>query len=248
MKTNILNAYNKALENYITKADRGYKMGFFTKLRHSFSKTPKLKNLESTLLNCKNDQAALDIVIEHFIAKNATFNNHSFNNYFIDELKKSISTIDWNCFTPKAVKKYHGPLYRGTSQPPEKIFQRGFKELSSSRYIEDYLKFKNDSIGVSTSKDFDRAMKYALDNKRRNDTRYIYSINYRNNEGYDLLETGKARGLNFHFLFHRHRHSGWQKHEVNIKNNIANTDIIGAWEISKNGKLNWIENANYLLP
>lgn len=247
MKRKLIQAFNDALENYVAKKNRGYKMGLFSNWRHSFSKTKKLKDLEYTLLNSKNDENALSIVIEHFLSKKATFNNHSFNNYLIDELKKSILQIDWDCFTSKAIKKYKGPLYRGTSQPHEKIFQEGFKELSSSTLIEDYLKFRNSHIGISTSKDFDCAMEYALNNKRSSNERYIYAVNYRDSNGYDILQTGKARGLNFNSLFHRDRRSGWRKQEVNIKEKISNLDIIGAFKILKDGILSWIDNPYYQL-
>lgn len=248
MKKNLLNAFNNALKNYCQKQERGYKFGFFSKWRHSFAKTPKLILLEQNLIASQNDEAALMVVILHLLSPGATFNNHSFNNYLIDELQKSeLNQIDWACFTPTAIKTYKGVLYRGTSQPPHKIFAEGFKELKSSNFIEDYLKFRNNKIGISTSKDFDCASSYALNNKRTNQQRYIYVINYRNVLGYDILESGKARGLSFNAWLHKDRQSGWSKKEVNIKGIIAKEDIVGAWEIQKTGLLSWIENPNYHL-
>ncbi|WP_419421544.1 hypothetical protein ACNVED_16280 (plasmid) [Legionella sp. D16C41] len=246
MRSKIIYAYQKALDNYINRAERGYKMGLFSYFRHSFSKTPKIAYLESQLITSLNDEDALTIIINHLLSKSATFNNHSFNSYLIDALKESLPAIDWNCFTPNAIKKYRGVIYRGTSQPPEKLFNVGIQELEFSDKIEDYLKFRNGSVGISTSKDFECALEYANNSNRSGRQRYIYSINYRGNEGYDVLETGKARGLSFHSLFHRNRFSGWKKREVNIKTSIDNTDIIGAWSISK-GLLTWIDNPNYQL-
>ena len=247
MKELLISALNHAINNYINKANRGYKMGLFSNWRHSFSKTTKLHQLEQDLLKSKNDEDALSIINESFLSTKATFNNHSFNNYFIDELKIAIPHIDWNCFTPKAIKKYVGPIYRGTSQPPEKIFEEGFIELSSSVAIEDYLKFKNDSTGVSTSKDFDCAKDYALNNKRSNRQRYIYVINYRGRDGFDVLETGKARGLSFHEILYRTRYSGWRKREVNVQGGIDNSDVVGAWKVLDSGELEWIDNRHYRL-
>lgn len=246
MKQILIEAFNDALKNYTRKRDRGYKMGLFSKWRHRFSKTEKLAKLERELLSSSNE-IALSVIIEHLLSKDATFHNHSFNNYLIDELKKSIKHIDWDCFTSTPIKKYRGPLYRGTSQSPEKIFSEGFNEINHSFLIKDYLKFKSNSTGISTSKDFDCAMEYATNNKRSSRKHYIYAINYRDDNGYDILETGKASGLNFNSFFHKDRISGWKKREVNIKDAIRSIDIIGTWELLKDGTLSWLDNPHYQL-
>ena len=247
MKTRLINAFETAIEHYTNKANRGYEPGLFSAIRHSFSKTPMLATLETELNFCKQDDEALQLIVEHFLSKNATFNNHSFNSYLLDELKKTIKEIDWNCFTPKAIKTYSGAVYRGTSQPPEKIFKDGFKELVDSSLVEHYLKFRNNSTGISTSKDFRCALEYALFTKRSGSKRFLYAINYRGEHGYDLLETGKARGLWFDKFFHPDRHDGLFNIEVNIKGHIDNDDIIGAWEILDGGVLSWIDNPHYQL-
>lgn len=245
MKNLLLNCFQRALTSYQQKESRGYNFGFFSHKRHAFSKTAKLVHLEKKLLANKNDDEAIYIIIEHFLEKSATFNHHSFNEYLIDSLKEFIPHIDWNCFTPTAIKKYQGCLYRGSSQPPEKIFNEGFRELKSSILIDDYLKYKTGSIGVSTSKDFSCALKYAQNNKRSGKTRYIYSINYRGKDGYDISATGKARGLTTPRPYYFNYHSRPDKHEVNIKNGVNGYDIIGAWQLKENLSLQWIENSTY---
>ncbi|OGT44474.1 MAG: hypothetical protein A3F42_08475 [Gammaproteobacteria bacterium RIFCSPHIGHO2_12_FULL_37_34] len=248
MKVKLIIAFQQALREYCRQSSRGYRFGFFSRWRHRFNKTQTLVALEKALYQSENDDEALSIVLEHFLSKQATFHNHSFNNYFIDELKKSIFSIHWNCFTPHAIAMYQGPLYRGTSQPPGKIFTNGFKELSHSMQVEDYLKFRTNRIGVSTSKNFDCAKEYAMNSKRSSHIRYIYAINYRGCKGYDILESGKARGLSFNRLFHKDRFSSWKnhKHEVNIKGHIVREDVIGAWQIIHDENLIWLDNQYYL--
>lgn len=243
MKDHLLNAFSIALNNYCTQSPRGYRMGFFSALRHDFTKNATLTNLEREIKESKTDEAALDVVVSHLLAKGATFNNHSFNAYFIDALKSSaLNTIDWDCFTPKAIKKYQGPVYRGTSQPPQKIFNEGFRELEQSDQVEDYLKFRNQRIGISTSKEMDVAKEYALNSRRSGRTRYVYAINYRGDAGFDVLSTGKARGVSFHALWHRDRLSGFRKQEVNVRGVISRADVVGAWEVGSNDTLKWIDN------
>ena len=247
MKNLLIDAFNVALNDYCNQTYRGYKKGFFSGLRHSFKKTSKITTLEKALEISKDSHEALSVVVEFLLTEDATFHNHSFNSYLIDALKIRLDQIDWDCFTPKAIKKYHGPVYRGTSRPPEKIFDEGFQELSASTKIEYYLKFRNKSIGISTSKDFECTMEYALNNKRSGTRRFIYAINYREENGYDILNTGKSRGLNFNPLFHKDRYSGFKKQEVNVKGIISKYDIVGAWEILKNHELAWRDNPNFQL-
>jgi|GEM_PF-2542698 len=248
MKSLLLKAFYQALDNYTHKASRpGYKPGFFTHWRHSFTKTPKLALLERRLTESKTRAEALGIIFDHFLAKDARFNNHSFNSYLIDALKQAGINSNWDWFIPqaKALKMYQGLLYRGTSQPPEKIFNQGFTEIKASDLVNDYIKFRNGSIGISTSKNFDCAKEYALSSKRSGKDHYIYVINYRGDKGYDLLETGNARGLSFNAWLHRDRYKGMHKYEVNIQGRIDNQDVVGAWQIQADNTLNWLDNSNY---
>ena len=245
MKNTLIQAVTESIINYANVKNRGYKLGFFSHWRHGFAKTELLSNLEKKLRNSANDEQALAIIIEHLLAKNSTFHHHSFNSYLIDLLKKSVKQIDWDCFTPMGIKQYQGTVYRGTSQPPERIFSLGFNDRRPSAAIEDYLRFINYGVGISTSKSFDCAMEYAINTKRSFQQRYIYVINYQGDEGYDILETGKARGVNFKPFINRSRFSMNEKHEVNIKNVILNTDIIGAWKIAHDGTSSWLDNPHY---
>ncbi|MFN7095042.1 MAG: hypothetical protein ACK4M7_06730 [Burkholderiales bacterium] len=250
-KQQILLAYNEALKNYTNKESRGYKLGYFSQIRHSFKQNDKLKQLEKNIKLSQDPKALFNLLIEYFLSKETKYNNHSFSNYFLDALATNNSNgienniIDWSCFSRQQIIYYKGILFRGTSQKIEKIFNQGFKELTPSNYIPEYLKYRSQTTGISTSTDFNCARTYALNNKRSGSTRYIYVINYRNNSGYDLIETGKARGHDFNSMFHTHRKSALAKAEVNIKGNILPQDIIGAWEFIDSENAKWLDNPNY---
>jgi hypothetical protein len=244
MKTKINQALTEATDNYSNKKFRGYKMGLFSAYRHSFTKTDKMLALERKLKVSTQDSAMYSL-IDHLIDPNATHHHHSFNSYLIDALKTHIPEIDWDCFTPKAIKKYQGIIYRGTSQPLAKIFEQGFRELESSEYIKPYIKPITYSVGISMTKDFECAKTYATDNTRSGKRRYIYKVDYRGEHGYDVLGTIKARGIYCHKFFSPYYHRATWTQEVNVKNVITNVDVIGAWELEKNNQWSWRDNPLY---
>lgn len=251
----LLQCYNRALDNYCKKRPRAdCAPTFFTRFRHSFREYTALLKLRKKLSCAKQTISALTLVIDHFISKKSNFNNHSFNNYFIDELKNSpfFKQIDWDCFTPKAVKKYTGLLYRGDTRPPQVIFASGFTEKCSANSVSTYLKYHNGSIGISASKDFDVAIDYAnkakkrgcaKKNPQRGNSAYVYVINYCESNGFDILKTGQARGLNFSNIFRWDRAEALRNEEVNIKGTINAEMIVGAFEI-QNGELYGYEIRN----
>ncbi len=135
--------YHKALKNYcMRKSRKGCVPTFFTRFRHSFKEYPALYKLRKALEKEQNSVSSLTLIADHFVNKTATFHNHSFNNYFLDALRSStfFNHIDWDCFTPKAVKQYTGLLYRGDTRPPSLIFKDGFKEKHSSDFDSNYQK------------------------------------------------------------------------------------------------------------
>lgn len=239
VKKNILEAFEQALVCYCHKLDRGYPIKFYDRVIHSFKLSHKLSLFRENLINCKDDESTLSLVITRFLEKNATFYKHSFNSYFIDELKKSILHIDWDCFRPNAIKLYQGTLFRASIQIPKNVFNHGFQEFISSMSHDNYLKFVNGQIGISTSKNFICAMSYAVQ-KNKISPSYIYLINYRDEKGYDITATAKARGIKLNTFFHRRE----DLQEVNIKNSIVKEDILGAWMLTQEG-LVWQSNPHY---
>jgi CRISPR/Cas system Type II protein with McrA/HNH and RuvC-like nuclease domain len=258
-KNALLQCYEKALENYCkVKPRKGCLVTFFTRFRHSFKEYPALYKLRKALEQESDSVSALTLVINHLIAKSATFNNHSFNNYFMDELKSSVSFqhIDWDCFTPKAVKYYAGLLYRGDTRPPSVIFNAGFSEKRSSNFDSDYLKYYTGTLGISTSKDIDVAIDYAICSrnamqkpaKLAQGVSYIYVIDYQGQDGFDILKTARARcHVYFSRFFHKKldRAQSLRNQEVNIKGFVDPKYISGVFEWRDNGSLRWRENPVY---
>ena len=262
-KNELLQCYLNALENYCKKNPReGCASTFFTKYRHSFKEYPALVRLRESLAKEQNITAALTLVIDHFIANTAAFHNHSFNNYFIDELKNSddFKHIEWDCFTPKAVKRYTGSLYRGDTRPPGVIFYSGFAERNPSNLHSDYLKYYTGTTGISASKAIDVSINYAM--RRENSIlkyilailkgfayerkpHYIYVIDYQGVDGFDILKTGQARGLSFSSVFHPDRVNALNDKEVNVKGFISPECILGVYESRQDGAWLWRENPKY---
>lgn len=248
MKKSIVNCLNIALEKYTTQAQReGYQMTLFTRMRHSFTKTSKIKALEEAIERAPTDNAIMNILATHFTHANATFNNHSFNSYFIDALKQcdALSAIDWDCFTPRAVKRFRGQVYRGMSRPPKLIFESGLSEKETSPLYNDYLKVATGSVGVSTSKSFDTALAYTTNYRRTGDDRFIYEIDYRGAGGFDVFETIKAQGLAMTGLFSSPRKSAVDKAEVNIKGGVSRAEIKGAYQVGSDATLTWQANPHF---
>ena len=148
-------------------------------------------------------------------------------------------------FTPRAVKRFEGVVYRGMSRPPKTIFIQGLSEKETSAAYEDYLKTATGSVGVSTSKCFKTAMKYTQNHRRTGDERYVYQIHYRGRGGFDVFETIKARGLQVAGLFGYQRRHAQEKAEVNIRGCVPSADIVGAYRVGEQSTLQWLGNPQY---
>lgn len=244
-KSSIEQSFQKSLENYQKKDTRGYQFGWFTNIRHSFHKTQFICHLESRIQQSSNENEFMNVIIDYFLSESGKFHNHSFGNYFLDALKENIPQIEWDCFNQKKVSLYQGIVFRGTSQPKEKIFEDGFFELQQSDFVDDYVKTATGSIGISTSTEFNCARDYALNNKRTKPIRYVYVIHYRGSGGHDVIETKRIRGekIKHHFYMKQPLE---QKAEINIKGNISACDVLGAWELNQQAGATWHDNPNYL--
>lgn len=262
-----IDLYETALQKYIAKVDRThhtqmsapnhriYTNGILTYFRHSNNEYDELKTLRALLEADNSDEQvnAKTAVIRHFENKKHRWNNHSFNNYLLDEIKKSVSDIEWketwNRFDTQPIIYNKGVLFRGTGAKPAHVFKHGMVESNDSRSIDDYIKDMNGAIGVSTSKSFSVAMGYALPNidprKEWVDfwhESYIYVLDYQGTRGIDLELTFRARGRNIAAYF-----SGLTtgKAEVNVIGNIEPEHVVGAFYVNREGVIRWQANPGF---
>ncbi len=249
-----LNIFNLALDAYQNQDKRpGYKPGWFSSLRHSFSLYPQIKQLQDALTAEENDGKAKLLVDAHFKSKKTSFNNHSFSRYFLDALETTYPDENWRALDPQPLIFYHpandARLYRGTALPPHEAFKTGITDASPAEKIEHYAATSNLSTGVSTTKQRHIATSYAASLWLHPTAKgmifkatgpvYVYEIHYRDGLGIDILETTKARKSNF-----IRKTDANSKEEVNIAGKIAPEDIVGAWEILP-GSEKRIENPHY---
>jgi len=259
-----LQIYQQALDHYIAQTERThpslidknikkiYPFGFFSRLRHSQKEYVALQHLREQLAQqAEQGIAATQIIRAHFTDKKNKWNNHSFNNYLLDEIRKSVSNEtwekDWQCFDKKPIVYYKGFLFRGTNYPPEKGFHLGLYENNTSKSLEKYIKDMSGAIGISTSKSFDIAHYYALPHiNLKNEAQqtwyesYIYLIDYQGELGIDLKATFKRRHQILSAFFSAN------KEEVNVIHSIPAHDIIGAFYVNRSNKINWQRNPDYM--
>ncbi len=225
----------------------GFKKGYFTSFRHSAILYPAIAKLQELLLNTQSDEVAQNILIKHLSNTHNKNNQHSFNSYLLDRLLEKDNNLDWSYFVKNKVKNFTGILYRGMARNPEQIFNQGLSCNQSSEVLIDYIKRKNDRVGISTSKSYETALDYAL--KRLNkfffppDTVYVYKINYRGCAGLDV-NFSNEKNMFLDFIYK----AQW-KNEVNVASTVLPQDIMGADEIRKNNNRyikTWIPNPNYM--
>jgi hypothetical protein len=246
LEEQLIIAYQAAVTRFIHLLSRaGSSPSFFTRLMHVERPSAEVQRLGENLEGSSFD-TALEKVIEFLVDDSRANGTYSFKKYFLDELRQTTVDVDWECFTDKAVRKYQGPLYRGTSHDPTIVFVEGIHEKLKSKVDEDYVKVRTGSIGISTTKDFEIAKRYALSSRRALKARYIYVINYRGEAGYDVIESGKSRGSFSFGFFDRSGAEALDKMEVNIRESISPDDIVGAWLVPIEGDMQWLENENYL--
>jgi hypothetical protein len=163
----------------------------------------------------------------------------------IHEPESKIAPIDWDCFTPSAVKLFEGVVYRGTSSEPNKVFKQGFEDYNPSYDVSNYFKPRNLDVGVSTSRSFKVAEKYTRVSSRQGKSRFVYTIIYRGIGGVDIIETAKAKVLLLRDLTNPQLTRALEKDEVNFIEKIAPEQIYCVTEFLPNGteKTTYTSNA-----
>jgi hypothetical protein len=259
-----IDLYRTALEKYIGQTERAhhslvenpdkriFTFGLFSGLRHGQKEYPALLELRARLeSDLSPDQAiAMAAIKAHFGDEKNKWNNHSFNNYLLDEIKKNVSDAEWSLhwkqYDKAPIVYYQGILFRGAGTPPVIAFKNGMTEETSSDSIDDYIKDMNGAIGVSTTKDFGIAYGYALPHIRPNrefelsrDEAYVYVLDYQGSVGIDLQQTFLARGKKIAAYL-----SGG-KAEVNIIGRISPEHMIGAFYVNRREEVVWHPNPNF---
>ena len=251
MKNNILMAIIIAKDHYLQKKYRpGYPQTVTDlALKEKFA---DIEKLYAMIDETDESLIALNYLIDQLTDEQAHWGDYDFNNYIIDALKmisrdakQSIATIDWDCFTPKAVKRFEGVVYRGTSSPPEKIFNQGFTDYVPSSDLTDYTEFRNLSTGVSTSRSYDLAEKYTRVASRQGKSRFVYTILYRGIGAVDIIETAKARGIDLYSMTNPQATKALEKDEINIIDKIPAEQILYATEFLADGRQIIHKNPNY---
>lgn len=241
MKNNLMQAVNLAKSNYLKKKYRpGYPQ---TNNDISIKKPPiDIETLSALIKDSIDPVIALNHVTDQLTNEKANWKNYDFNQYLIDALKQisrdpkqSIAVIDWDCFTPSAVKIFEGVVYRGTSSPPEKVFAKGFSDYVPSSDVEDYTNVRNLNTGVSTSRSYSLAESYTRVASRQGKSRYVYTILYRGIGAVDIIETAKARGVNLNSMTNPQATRALEKDEINIIEKIPAQQILYATEFLADG-------------
>lgn len=259
-----IDLYEVALKKYIAQAERThhtqlsepnhriYTFGLFSYFRHKCEEYDALKTLRAELQkDLSEDQAVARLaIIQHFEDKKHRWNNHSFNNYLLDEIKQHVTDKEWKetweRFDTQPIIYYKGVLFRGTGTAPAHAFKHGMVESNDSRSIDAYIKDMNGAIGVSTSKVFSVAQGYALPpiDPRKEwvyfwSESYIYLIDYQGTRGIDLERTFRARGKNIAAYLSGEKTG---KAEVNVIDSIEAEHIVGAFYVNRAGAIRWHAN------
>lgn len=226
-------AYNQAIINYMTSVERpGY---------------PKQKSILERFTGCKQtipEEAAVIIdllrhattesiskqAIEQFLAKDYS-SPHSVSAYIVDALSEAYPDEKWTRFRTKseAIATYRGTIFRGDSRPPDMVFTTGFDLMTPLKAMAAASKYVTGSHGISCTKSFDVAKRYADEAKQSSSSpTFIYVIDYQGNAGIDILATNMLQaGPKRKYL---------TKAEVNVVEPIPPQSIVGAIEIK--GSLN----------
>ncbi len=253
MKQALVLANALAIERYRKKMLRpGYPQTIHDLQHHPFNAEEQLDLFMAEIQASRNDLEAFNILTDRLTDIHADWSPYGFNSYLIDSLKaisrqseSKIAPIDWDCFTPSAVKLFEGVVYRGTSSEPNKVFKQGFTDYNPSHDVSDYLKPKNLDVGVSTSRSFKVAEKYTRVSSRQGKRRFVYTIIYRGIGGVDIIETAKAKGLLLRDLTNPQLTRALGKDEINIIEKIAPEQIYCVTEFLPNGTEKTTYNPNY---
>lgn len=133
--------------------------------------------------------------------------------------------------------------FRGTSSPPEVVFNRGFKAQGGNRDLRRYVEKNVSSDWVGTSKSPMAAARFGAEGAQRNISNnrgtvgYVYTVRVR--EGRDVnVELGHTHGF---------RH---EQEVVTTIDGIPPEDILGAQPVDRTGLPvgDFIQNPNYQKP
>jgi hypothetical protein len=241
MKNELINAIKSASEFYRNQTSRpGYK-----KIQNTFEMESFTQGMQliQALEHTQDDLDAFNVLTDRLVNSKFSWDNYSLNSYLIDALQATsklkcsqLHEVDWNCFTPNAAKKFQGVVYRGTSSAPEKVFEQGFMDYNPSSQIDDYLKPRNSDVGVSTSRSFSGAEGYTHVMSRQGKPRFVYTIIYLGEGGFDIIETAKARAINLKSIKNHGLSGSVEKDEINVVGLIPTEYIYCATEFLPNGK------------
>ena len=241
MKNELINAVKSASGFYRNQTSRpGYK-----KIKNTFEMESFTHGMQLILAleHTQSDLDAFNILTDRLVNSKFSWDNYSLNSYLIDALQATsklsysqLHEVDWNCFTPNAAKKFQGVVYRGTSSAPEKVFEQGFIDYNPSSQIDEYLKPRNLNVGVSTSRSFSVAEKYTNVMSRQGKPRFVYTIIYLGEGGFDIIETAKARALNLKSIKNYELCGSVGKDEINVVGLIPTEYIYCVTEFLPDGK------------
>lgn len=241
MKNELVNAVKSALEFYRDQKSRpGYR-----KVKNTFEMNSYTQGMQlvEALEQSATDLDAFNILTDRLVNPRFSWDNYSLNSYLIDALQTTsklshsqLNGVDWNCFTPNAAKIFQGVVYRGTSSGPDKVFEQGFRDYNPSSQIDDYLKPRNLNVGVSTSRSFSVAEEYTHVMSRQGKPRFVYTIIYLGEGGFDIIETAKARALNLKSLTTPELCRAVGKDEINVVGLIPTESIYCVTEFLPDGK------------
>lgn len=250
MKDEIISAVLLAIEYHRSRKQRtGYSQ---QKIDSRIEPLTQRLNFIKQLKMSQSDLEAFNILTDRLTNPQLSWDTYSLNSYLIDELQNAsklkgsrLQNIDWNCFTPNALKTFQGAVYRGTSSEPEKVFHHGFQDYNPSTKIEDYLNPRNLAIGVSTSRSFPVAESYTRVISRIGKRRFVYTIIYLGEGGIDIIETAKARAVNLKSLQNAELCRAVKKDEINIIGFIPKEYIYCATEFLTDGQQKVTYNPNF---
>ena len=250
MKKELISAVILATEYHRTKKIRsGYPKLNIDSQTEPLEQSLKLIEL---LEKSQSDLDAFNLLTDRLTDPSLPWTDYSLNSYLIDELQNAskfksskLQGIDWNCFTPNALKTFKGGVYRGTSSEPEKVFNQGFQDYHPSSQIDDYLNPRNLNTGVSTSRSFSVAESYTRVISRMGKRRFVYTIIYLGEGGVDIIETAKARAMDLKSLKNTELTRAVNKDEINIIGLIPKEYIYCATEFLSNGQQKITYNPNF---
>lgn len=256
-----VDAFDRAFERYKSQENRpGFSFGLFTRFRHKCAMYPHIQALREELNACQTAADAITVLNNYFNNPKTKYNHHSFANYLQEELVKAFPNGQWKKVDSCPVAFFQSVpgnnkklLYRATRQPKEHAFVHGMAEGKHSEDLADYVAGSTYSKGVSTSKSYEGAYQYGVNEfivvtpkgaiYREFSGVYIYVIDYRGLGGVDIDESlSLYKGLGV--KLEKFEASG--KQEVNVIGRIDPEDIVGAYELGRHAQGVFHRNPNYI--